>query len=225
MKTLVNLGLIALTLATAAPASAAVITLDFEGIGDLTGVGNYYNGGDGINYGIGFSDDTLALVDSDAGGSGNFANEPSADTVMFFLDSNTAILNYAAGFTTGFSFYYSSATAATVTIYSGVDKTGSVLGTINLAAQHTQNCGGDPNGTFCNWTNIGTTFAGTARSIDFGGTANFTAYDNITFGSAVAGGGTGAVPEPATWAMMIGGFGAIGGAMRNRRRKTTVSFA
>lgn len=33
------------------------------------------------------------------------------------------------------------------------------------------------------------------------------------------------VPEPATWAMMIGGFGAIGGAMRYRRRKTTVSFA
>jgi hypothetical protein len=35
----------------------------------------------------------------------------------------------------------------------------------------------------------------------------------------------GAVPEPATWAMMIGGFGAIGGAMRYRRRKTTLSFA
>jgi PEP-CTERM motif len=35
---------------------------------------------------------------------------------------------------------------------------------------------------------------------------------------------TGAVPEPATWAMMIGGFGAIGGAMRYRRRKASVSF-
>ena len=30
-----------------------------------------------------------------------------------------------------------------------------------------------------------------------------------------------AVPEPATWAMMIGGFGLVGGAMR-RRRATTV---
>jgi hypothetical protein len=29
---------------------------------------------------------------------------------------------------------------------------------------------------------------------------------------------TGAVPEPATWAMMLLGFGAIGGAMRRRQR-------
>jgi hypothetical protein len=37
--------------------------------------------------------------------------------------------------------------------------------------------------------------------------------------------GTAAVPEPATWAMMIGGFGAVGGAMRYRRRKVSVAFA
>ncbi len=35
----------------------------------------------------------------------------------------------------------------------------------------------------------------------------------------------GAVPEPATWAMMIGGFAAVGGSLRNRRRKTKISFA
>ena len=33
------------------------------------------------------------------------------------------------------------------------------------------------------------------------------------------------VPEPATWAMMIGGFGVIGGVMRRRRTTTTVRFA
>lgn len=33
------------------------------------------------------------------------------------------------------------------------------------------------------------------------------------------------VPEPATWAMMIIGFGAIGSAMRSKRVKTRVSFA
>ena len=37
-------------------------------------------------------------------------------------------------------------------------------------------------------------------------------------------GGTGGVPEPASWALMLAGFGAIGGALRSRR-KTAVSFA
>ncbi len=37
---------------------------------------------------------------------------------------------------------------------------------------------------------------------------------------------TGAVPEPATWGMMILGFGAMGGMMRaSRRRKVTVAYA
>ncbi|WP_231639007.1 PEPxxWA-CTERM sorting domain-containing protein [Sphingomonas profundi] len=37
--------------------------------------------------------------------------------------------------------------------------------------------------------------------------------------TAVAG-----VPEPTTWAMMLGGFGIVGGAMRRRRARTSVSF-
>jgi hypothetical protein len=32
------------------------------------------------------------------------------------------------------------------------------------------------------------------------------------------------VPEPANWAMMLGGFGMIGGVMRSRRRNPAVSF-
>jgi hypothetical protein len=35
----------------------------------------------------------------------------------------------------------------------------------------------------------------------------------------------GAVPEPSTWALMIGGFGMVGGSMRYRRGKTSISFA
>jgi len=36
---------------------------------------------------------------------------------------------------------------------------------------------------------------------------------------------TTAVPEPATWAMMIGGFGLVGGAMRRRRLTSSVTCA
>lgn len=43
-------------------------------------------------------------------------------------------------------------------------------------------------------------------------------FDNL------ATGGVGAVPEPAAWAMMIVGFGLVGGALR-RRTKTTVRYA
>ncbi len=34
-----------------------------------------------------------------------------------------------------------------------------------------------------------------------------------------------AVPEPATWAMMLTGFGMVAGAARYRRRRTTTAFA
>lgn len=205
--------LAAAALAVALPAAAGPIVLDFEGIGDLNPVGDYYNGGGGTNYGVSFSQDTLALIDADAGGSGNFANEPSPNTVMFFLNANNAVLNYAAGFDTGFSFFYSSSVATTVTIYDGVNGTGNVLGTITLAAQGFDNCAGDPSGDFCNWTNVGVAFGGVAKSIDFGGTANQTGFDNITFGSSTA------LPEPGTYALMALGLAGIGFTARRRREQ------
>ena len=66
-----------------------------------------------------------------------------------------------------------------------------------------------------------------------GAFAAFGSYSTISFGTNQAGrltvsragpGGPGPVPEPATWAMMIAGFGTIGVAMR-RRQRVRVSFA
>lgn len=60
----------------------------------------------------------------------------------------------------------------------------------------------------------------------------FTSIGNwLTFNALGTGirveGTAGAVPEPATWAMMLMGFGFVGGAMRSakRRQKLTVSYA
>jgi hypothetical protein len=61
--------------------------------------------------------------------------------------------------------------------------------------------------------------------------ANFGNVFNPTYGIAVEGSATSnvqwhidysAAPEPASWAMMLGGFGLIGGTIRSRRK--TVSF-
>ena len=45
MKLLSTLGTVAFLALAALPASSAVITLNFEGIGDLNPVGNFYDGG------------------------------------------------------------------------------------------------------------------------------------------------------------------------------------
>ena len=46
-------------------------------------------------------------------------------------------------------------------------------------------------------------------------------FDDISVDAAVTSG----VPEPATWAMMLAGFGMVGAGMRSRRRSTGLAFA
>jgi hypothetical protein len=220
----------AAALAAAAPAQADIIVLDFEGAGDNVALNEFYNGGtdaagnSGANYGISFSPTSLSLIDEDAGGSGNFANEPSASTVLFFLSGGAATMNVAAGFSTGFSFFYAgnATDAGSVVVYDGLNGVGNILATLALTPNG-GNCVGDPSGTpFCNFTAFGVTFDGIAKSVNFGGVADQIAFDNITLGASTP--GNPGVPEPATWAMMIMGFGLVGSAMR-RRAKVNVSFA
>ena len=59
-------------------------------------------------------------------------------------------------------------------------------------------------------------------SIGYANAQRFSSYGGILSFTSIAGG----VPEPATWGLMILGFGAIGGVMRYKRREQAkVRFA
>ena len=214
-------------LSVASVANADVIVLDFEGLGNQEQVANFYNGGlggsgsgPGPDYDITFGTNALSIIDADAGGSGNFANEPSPDTILFFL-TGSAVLNVLNGFDTGFSFFYSSVSFnGSVTVYDGFDATGNVLATLDLIANG-QSCGGDPTGQFNCWTAVGVPFAGTALSVDFGGVVNQIGFDDVTFGSVRPGGGDPtAVPEPASMLLVGGGLAAAVARRRAKRNRT-----
>jgi hypothetical protein len=74
-------------------------------------------------------------------------------------------------------------------------------------------------------------FARALQAITSGSRADVYSARNLglTFTNGPGGGPNGAVPEPASWALMIAGFGLVGGALRNakgrRRAKATVATA
>ena len=205
--------------ATARPApppavdGSGTVVLTFEGLADGESVLNFYDGGQGgggsgpgANYGITFADNALVFIDADAGGTGNFGGEPSPSTVMSFLQGSAATMNVPAGFSTGFSFFYSSPfQTGSVVVYDGLNATGNVLATLNLPL--TPNNGApDPTGVYSPLVPFGVTFTGVAHSVDFGGSANSVGFDNITLGSGTPGGGGGtnrSIPAPtlSTWAL------------------------
>ncbi len=195
-------------------AKAAVVVLDFEGVGNVNPVGNFYNTAP-RDYGITFSSNALGIVDRDAGGTGNFGGEPSPSTALFFLNGTAATLNALNGFTTGFSFFYSAINnPGFIKVYDGLNATGNLLATLNLPTTPS-NGAPDPNGAFSPFVPIGVSFSGIAKSVDFGGTINQIAFDDITFGSATPG-NPDDVPEPLT---IIGSLTAAGFGVTLRRKQ------
>ncbi len=194
----------------------AVTTLDFDTVGDYNFVGDFY-----AAEGVLFSDDALAVTNLAGGGLSDFDNPPSPYSAMTFVGDffnvQKSFINVAAGFKSGFSFFYSADKVQTIKIYDGLNATGNVLGTIDLVDQYDQGC---TPGKFCNWTAAGTSFEGTARSVDFtlfNGATGAAAFDNVTFGVAMP------LPEPTTWTMLVVGFGAAGAALRRRKQATTLT--
>ncbi|MCU6455830.1 PEPxxWA-CTERM sorting domain-containing protein [Sphingomonas sp. A2-49] len=101
-----------------------------------------------------------------------------------------------------------------------LDAAGTAIGTYSGTAM---SGGAIPLGAMTPSNNRRVTFTGTDGTVFYGakfynqGNNSAFEFDNVSF--------TAAVPEPATWAMMILGFGMVGFAARNRRRSTAMQTA
>jgi len=194
-------------LASAVSAMAAPTTIDFEGTASFSSINDFYNGGTdgagntGTNYGVAFTGAALSLANDELGS--YFSNAPTPGSVMFISDGS-AFLNAAQGFYGSVSLYYSSTVEAlnAINIYSGLNGTGSVLGSFNLNPNAQNGCSDT---AYCHFDNVSVAFAGTGHSIGFSNT--LAAYDNITVAP---------VPEPTGYALMALGLAAVGFVARRR---------
>lgn len=230
--------IVALATLCAVNANASDIVLNFAGLnGDAREEPlNYYDGGmgslgsgPGTNYGITFGADAITCT-GQPGGSCNTAQIPGGPgaNTLFFLTGSGDIMNRAAGFTKGFSFYYSAAfVSGVVDVYSGLNGTGTLLAALNLPVTTngagTAGCSGT---NFCPYVATGITFSGTAESVNFSGTQNQIGFADITLGSATAGGAPPtSAPEidpssaGAGIALLLGGVMVV----RGRRRSITTT--
>ena len=199
-------------LMAAAPAFAqTTISIDFEGAaGYVNAIRNFYNGGtdslgqSGPNFGVSFSEAAVALSNDVLGP--YYSNAPSPLTVMYAFD-NTAVMNVAAGFIDRLTFAYSSnlSTLDAVNIFSGLNGTGTLLASASLFGNATLACSDT---AFCRFDMTSVKFAGTAKSVSFGGNANGVLFDNVKI--------TSAVPEPSSYALLALGVMAVVVAKRRR---------
>lgn len=196
----------------AQPGHAIGVLLDFENIGDLIEIRDFYDGGAASNgnigpdYNVTFAPNALAIVDADAGGSGNFANEPSPDSTMFWLSDVDAHMNYAPGFKRFEVYYNTISLAGSLSFWTGVNGTGTQVGsTLNLPPTGS-GCGGDPSGAFSCWEKVEIDLPADAFSVTFSGTANQIGFDNLGFDLQ----STSQVPTP----LPILGAGAAFGSVK-----------
>lgn len=206
---------LAVGLLSTAAASAATVTLDFNGATSYSSVADFYNGGadaagaSGINYGVNFTGSVLALANDGTGpGSAGqfFTGAPTTTVIYANAGDVNAVMNVSAGFSGALGLTYSSITApTTVNIYSGLNDTGSLLSSFTLTSNSDGCAAGSP---ACVWSLASQQFTGIAQSVDFTSNAGNALFTNITITP---------VPLPASGLLMA--FGVAGLGMFGARRR------
>jgi hypothetical protein len=184
--------------------------LTFIGLQNMQQVGNTYNG-------VSFSSNFLVLRSVTRGGSGAFAPDPTQTPIIFINGVTgapaTGTINVSSGFSTGIQFFFSAGFKETVTVWSGVNGSGTALATLALSPNNLP-CTGFP--SYCNWTSASLGFSGTAKSVTFTGTANGLGIADITLNQT-----TSAVPEPSSVYLLATGLMALTLVGMRRFRKTS----
>ena len=167
--------------AAAATAAATVIengrqcsVIGFEGVGDLAAIPEF----DGIA-----SPGWLGIIDADAGGTGNFAQEPSPQTIAFWLGGDPGSRDIVmTNVASKVEFYYASAVGMTL---QALDETGNEVARASGGANY--NLGvGDPNGQFNRWDRISVETPGNLiKTVRVTGNTNQTGIDNLKVCSTV----------------------------------------
>ncbi len=202
----------------------------FDSMSGWVGNGNIFTGGSvsgTINSGGFLVGD--ANVYGGAGGTGKFGTVYNTTTIQL-----SSAVDYAGLWASAIDGDFSTSAGNSVALYNGDTLVGS-FALKPLLADAGSAYWGNPNAPWTgqdNWEpfaffNFTSTTAFDRIDLIQNGGGGFE-LDNVTIGNVLLRGGhgensTAAVPEPASWAMMLAGFGLVGGTMRARRR--AVRFA
>lgn len=160
------------------------------------------------NYTMSLGNATVGYQEGMPGYSGTLPND--ATNYLTVIPNTTATLTRNSGYMTSFSFYMGSPDPYNYVTLHGLGGYTEVINGDTITAS-------SPGGSTQEWSwgkRINLDFQGAKiTSIDF--TSGQIAFEVDNFAAA-------SVPEPATWGLMIAGFGGIGAVLR-RRRQTLVA--
>ncbi len=206
----------AATVALANPASAQVTTTFVEGIGGAQAGETLFATFDGgLNGGVVCGGTGCIIQSANNGQGAPPAVGDQGDNYLAVLGGGTATFAFAGGLSRLGLDFGSADTYNMFTLALAGGGTQSFTGQqlIDIGVANGNQVSPNTNGRLTFTANPGVIINGLTIS----STANSAEVDNFAR--------IGAVPEPATWAMMLIGFGAIGGSMRRRRRSGTLAYA